>query len=486
MEPRPKTNSVPPRSVAARSRISIVDGILEEILDEPFELESTATAASSLEDSEPETSDETSPETSDECITAVPERRVATLLPPAVPPLGAASAALQTPAASPAATAPLSAVAPTVAPAATSLRQGVPRETYYLRLQLRKDCLADLWVRDMTPHNVLAWSDGMASWVPLLAVPELREAISTAKSRQVLGLSSAPPPPIVSRSQAPARPVSIPRPARVPEFHAPAQVRPEPVPAPAPADLSDDAETVVSTEQVQETAVAETLAPPAITIAPESGVVAASPRGNVRHAALVNWERALWLAAGVSVASAASLVFGGRASTGTAEGTSAPQVAQASQAPARVGQSAPAPQPAPASDAARVEDLPLVGKHGRLMASSTASASKPGATKGAGLPMSSVSRKSAAESQALASGFDPGQARRVLASAASRARNCSDGPASGAVQVLFAPSGMVQNATLLHVEGEGVRTGCVLRAFQEARVSQFSGSPVAVRKSFAF
>jgi hypothetical protein len=81
--------------------------------------------------------------------------------------------------------------------------------------------------------------------------------------------------------------------------------------------------------------------------------------------------------------------------------------------------------------------------------------------------------------------FDTGAARRILTSAASRAGRCaSEGSANGSVLVTFAPTGFVQSATMSGLTGKGVNVGCVLRAFQEARVTPFSGAPVTVRKGF--
>jgi hypothetical protein len=74
-------------------------------------------------------------------------------------------------------------------PAALELRKpshqsqagrGPASDKWYLRVQLNAECVADLWVRDLTPHNVLVWSEDMETWVPLLTVRELRDAIREA------------------------------------------------------------------------------------------------------------------------------------------------------------------------------------------------------------------------------------------------------------------------------------------------------------------
>ncbi|MBN1605544.1 MAG: hypothetical protein JW940_02870 [Polyangiaceae bacterium] len=48
----------------------------------------------------------------------------------------------------------------------------------------------------------------------------------------------------------------------------------------------------------------------------------------------------------------------------------------------------------------------------------------------------------------------------------------------------FAPSGLVQSASLAQISGEDVRRACVLRAFQSAQIAPYVGTPVTVRKSF--
>jgi hypothetical protein len=50
--------------------------------------------------------------------------------------------------------------------------------------------------------------------------------------------------------------------------------------------------------------------------------------------------------------------------------------------------------------------------------------------------------------------------------------------------VTFAPSGLVQSATLSSIAGEMVREACVLRAFRMAQIAPYTGGPVTVRKSF--
>lgn len=87
-------------------------------------------------------------------------------------------------------------------------------------------------------------------------------------------------------------------------------------------------------------------------------------------------------------------------------------------------------------------------------------------------------------SQGTGMRMNAAMARSALVSAASRAQTCAKGAVSGQVQVTFAPTGFVQSASLAGLQGNEVRPACVLRTFQEVRISPFTGDPVTVRKSF--
>ena len=80
--------------------------------------------------------------------------------------------------------------------------------------------------------------------------------------------------------------------------------------------------------------------------------------------------------------------------------------------------------------------------------------------------------------------FNVTDARKALEYAASRIRQCTSGEASGSVIVTFQPSGTVQDVSLSSMAGEVTQTSCVLGMFRAARVTPFSGGPVAVKKSF--
>jgi hypothetical protein len=476
---------------------------------------------------------------------------------------------------------------PTIAPQATTVEvdEGSTRhepvfagshakDKWYLRVQLRKDCLANLWIHDQTPHNVLAWSDGMESWVPLLTVPELREAIREAQDKKTRDLLTHPPPPVL-KSTPPSEgrlPLPPPRcagsvvyaaPARAAKFWSmphphPVSTRPPPVPStvpappphrnstvppavrnsvvtattthpistfpasmdvptiPRPAKVPEFIETVPSALESARVANPEpraprsavpihgTLTPPAMTVVP--------PAGTHRSLVLLNLERVLWLAAGVSVATAFFIVL--RAQDGTPGNAAGKplvsaaiveQQVESTNSSKAIAVKRTTKQSEPKSDTASVEDLPLVGKRGasrdlgkvagQTRAISPASPklttgsepSLPQVTGGSESPSPKVTTVAAPANRPAPTSegaFNPGQARRVLGSAASRAQSCAEGPVSGSVQVTFAPSGFVQNAVLSSIAGENVRSACVLRAFQEARVSPFSGAPIAVKKSF--
>lgn len=468
-------------------------------------------------------------------------------------------------------------------------------DKWYLRVQLDAECISDLWIRDRTPHNVLVWSEDMASWVPLLTVRELRDAIRDAhdaKTRDELRESnfvfvntqSQPsdhqplPAPRLPTGVAPLRPASTtnlwlqskprtisnvpppllttavpvlasvqPRPAQSPPAQPPparsvsAQpqlVKPifaHPLPAQSPAAQSPatqpnpvatstvapvvatiqprqelDLDVVVVPEiprpgrvpdikEIARTATTRTRqAPTHATPAPPLG---AAPSQFTRFGKvkvllaglpLVNLERAVWLAAGIAISSAVMLFM--------RDGDQQVRT-NALNAPARVGQTTSSegtttPTPHRGSpegaEVHRIEDLPIVSGSGTSSGSKATGVSRQhwrasthvASTESPKLP-SAANALGPSTPTPSAGSFDTGAARRVLTGSASRASRCAtDGPASGSVIVTFAPSGFVQSASISGLSGKGVNVGCVLRAFQEARISPFSGEPVTVRKGF--
>ena len=85
--------------------------------------------------------------------------------------------------------------------------------------------------------------------------------------------------------------------------------------------------------------------------------------------------------------------------------------------------------------------------------------------------------------------FNMGEARARLAAVASGVQSCKRGDTSGSgkVEIVFAPSGAVQSATLMGGSPfDGTPTGkCVEARFRQTRVPAFSGSPFSVSKSFS-
>jgi outer membrane biosynthesis protein TonB len=73
-----------------------------------------------------------------------------------------------------------------------------------------------------------------------------------------------------------------------------------------------------------------------------------------------------------------------------------------------------------------------------------------------------------------------------MSRAASAATSCDTSPQDGKVTVTFAPSGNVQSVSLVKGFGDAAVNACVLRAFGRARIPEFSGEPVQVRKSVAW
>jgi hypothetical protein len=521
-------------------------------------------------------------------------------------------------------------------PSATAGEQEKP-DRWYLRVQLNTDCVADLWVRDLTPHNVLVWSDDMETWVPLLTVRELRDAIrdahdtktreqlqesslvfvnteapqdgqqSSHQTRSQLGtaapapmraagqwalprprtISNVPPPllttavPVVAspsvqhgnaraqatqyqgahslarRNNVEQLPLSSPTPSSVPPVVTSIELaaaryqeavslpdipRPARVPAVEGVLPYETSRRSSNADQPQLRRLHSPL--PSVNLRPWQRAVVVTANSVMSSIPLVHLERFLWLAAGVAVASAVMLLMrdsereltlgihparmGEEARESAQPHKAAPPAERDAIPVQRVGSAARA-----SSDIHRLEDLPVVGAHPEPAAvpasvlptvHSTPAvpatpAAAPAMTKGIAAPRGparaakerfntaggtvapanitlasgpanvtpppSNAPNAASTAASTGSGFDTAAARRILSSSASRAARCaSEGPASGSVLITFAPTGFVQNATMAGLSGNGVNVGCVLRAFQEARVSPFTGGAVTVRKGF--
>jgi hypothetical protein len=137
----------------------------------------------------------------------------------------------------------------------------------------------------------------------------------------------------------------------------------------------------------------------------------------------------------------------------TAEGSAAPPL---SDAPAAAAVPAPAAEtPAPSAGKPKAKPDKKVA--------STAGKAKPGVV---GLP------------------FNKAAAKDALTSASSKVSVCKGASGTGKVQLTFAPSGKVSNASIVSGSFPGGASACILRAFRAARVPPFGGLPVSVAKSF--
>lgn len=412
-------------------------------------------------------------------------------------------------------------------------------QEWYVRLKLRQDYVAKLWVRNLTPRDVLVWWSKRQCWAPLLTVPELRQAIVSVadtpprsegnraslpdiprtqpKPREMVPpsarplpasgtdvlfrptgtvarrLSSSIPPAILGRQ---GSETEIPRPPRTPSFGPATQPHPAYVP-------SARAEPLRSSYP-----------PPARVPATTSML---PPAMMADRAGLSNAERAVWMFAGVAVMIAAVAAL--RAGTRQESLATAPvMVAAPAGAPV-----APAPPPAVAGSAqpvARAAAVPNVSQaaappqpdeaqahaaqpsanHDRASSGATRGSGKTGAARSGHKVASSTHQPGAAQQDTAGSapkgdakvvravaapdGFDTAAARRALASAAARASQCAGSGAKGSVVVTFAPTGLVQSASLAQISGDNVRQACVLRAFRLAQIAPYVGAPVTVRKSF--
>jgi predicted Zn finger-like uncharacterized protein len=97
--------------------------------------------------------------------------------------------------------------------------------------------------------------------------------------------------------------------------------------------------------------------------------------------------------------------------------------------------------------------------------------------------------KEAPAAPASAAEFNMGETKARLASIAGGVQTCKRGDTTGGgkVEIVFAPSGSVQSATLMGGSPfDGTPTGkCVEARFRQAHVPAFGGSPFTVSKSFS-
>lgn len=387
---------------------------------------------------------------------------------------------------------------------------------WYVRLRLREDRLARLWVDGHTHKDILVWRDDLESWAPLLTVPQLRNAIHVQSTM-------APPvpsvPAVVRREVAETAAASA-RPGATPSSCAPMVVDTDPVLIPAAPRLPN-LEHFLPPETPL----------PALPLAPlgadwraaSAGLAAAGGRTRLadRLAALLppglqlsQVERLAWMAAVVAVSSFAVVTAGLRHREQLRTAAVAAALTPASATPVVAATPAPATSSSPADaspaggatastlaaaaaprDAATPGNAPTrpvagasgSGTSGRAPAGpsptarAVAAAPRPAAGAALATRATPVSTATAAGG---ANGFDKNAARLAAISAAQRVGACTEEPASGVVVITFAPSGLVSNASIAALKGDSIRPDCVLRSFQAARINPFSGPPVTVQKSF--
>lgn len=213
------------------------------------------------------------------------------------------------------------------------------------------------------------------------------------------------------------------------------------------------------------------------------------------------------LAAGAGLALAAGGVWYFRTPQGAAPAVAAQSTSEqatlAAQPPAAqlppveepVPEVAPAAQPAtPTSPADTAADAPPTepsaaaapGEPSSAAADNTSEAPVVASDK-TDAPKSTRKPAPRAPASSSAKPFDKGAAKAALASATSQVAGCGQGgaPGKGKIQVTFAPSGKVSDATLVEGPFAGTAAGkCALRHFRAARVPAFSGAAVTVAKSF--
>lgn len=151
-----------------------------------------------------------------------------------------------------------------------------------------------------------------------------------------------------------------------------------------------------------------------------------------------------------------------------------------------------------------VDQLPLAGSPAAARATEPESSEASSGRRARGHRAAAAPRKSAAAApteEAAPRHVDSAVAPAELASsgppdrkaisqavsrAASAATSCADGPQSGRVTLIFAPSGNVQSVQLVQGFGESSINSCVLRAMGRAHVRSFSGDVVTVQKTISW
>lgn len=164
-------------------------------------------------------------------------------------------------------------------------------------------------------------------------------------------------------------------------------------------------------------------------------------------------------------------------------GASAAAGAQAAASPSESASSAPS-EPAGATTAKEAPKEPAAKETAAKESAPAAPAAKPAAA-----PAPVKEPTPALPVAAPAAEFNMGEARARLASISGNVQSCKRGDTtgSGRVEIVFAPSGSVQSASVMPgspFDGS-VTAKCVEARFRGARVPPFGGGPFTVTKSFS-
>jgi hypothetical protein len=104
-------------------------------------------------------------------------------------------------------------------------------------------------------------------------------------------------------------------------------------------------------------------------------------------------------------------------------------------------------------------------------------------------PSSASAAPSAAPAKHAAPGFNAKAAKLAIDRIVPRLKGCKqpgEPPGQATVTVTFAPTGRVSSAQVTTTRYAGTRTGsCITQRLREARVPEFTGAPVTVKRSVA-
>ena len=419
---------------------------------------------------------------------------------------------------------------------------------WFVRLRIRDDRLAKLWVWKLTDHDVIVWSESEERWKRLMAVPELRAAVrraTTSAYARKNPASEAPQAPseapvVRTKRQAhpslaeldfdesPTRLHATARAMGYGDEESPTRVRARPFamgpeadrpisqPPPKPVDPLLHALTTSIPPAVHSTPAPEIPRAPRLPgffeLSPQlpanvtelPRIVRSVPRAISQFSIKnISWAMVPVACAGIfavyvnrnsSVIERTLMVTQqSAASTNGAPGSSDSDATNerlatllVGAAPICAGQPQQPPRVLSPEQLAAIPNSPTRAGGSMVRSTRAVAGIAPAARRSGDKSLSTpaTSGAGAAPVAVETNEFDREGAKAALKFAIARVRNCSNSGLSGSALITFTPSGTVQHVQLNQVVGDDVDPSCVIRALSASRVPPFTGSAVTVRKSF--